>query len=560
MTLLTKITLIFCGLFLSCINSFSNTLSESELLRMLDDAVTQRDKFVKEKEDKINSLRTLYARAHPATRYDIAEDLFYEYWGYDTDSARYYSNCCHEYAAYAQVDVEAKLQCADIYMARCLAVNGLYEESKQILNPIEKELYPQNRLSYWTARCELNVWEAALSDINKFESNFVLSARACRDSILACDNLDPSRRIYETSLNYSANDLQEKKTLLINTTDTISISNPYLRYLANDLAGIYKMQNMPDSARYFYALSAYSDLRQCVREHVSLRDLAVLLYEQGDVVRAYDYITLCMEDAEASGARLRSIELNKELPVIVNAYHKQVCQQRNRLTIGVLVLAILVALVVFELWRLYRIRRRLKEVNRRLRHYQDDLKQSKREVEKALQQMNKLNEELTESNLSLEESNRIKQTYVTQYMKQCSSNIAKIENYRMHIQKVAMTSNYAKLVSTIKETEIIENELEEFYRGFDETFLGLFPTFIDDFNALLRPEEQQPKPSDNRLTTELRIFALIRLGINDSEEIADFLRYSVKTIYNYRTRMRNKAIGSRKELEAEVMNIGSANS
>ena len=142
-------------------------------------------------------------------------------------------------------------------------------------------------------------------------------------------------------------------------------------------------------------------------------------------------------------------------------------------------------------------------------------------------------------------------------MKQCSATIAKIENYRLMLQKTALSSNYGKLVSTIKETNVIDKELEEFYRSFDETFLRLFPTFITDFNALLRPDEQLPIPESNRLSTELRIFALIRLGINDSEEIADFLRYSIKTIYNYRTRIRNKARCDRNELEGELMKIGS---
>jgi len=560
MNLYYKIILTF-GLILCTFNSsFSNALTETELLKKLDDAVAQRAEYIQQKEERIESLRKTLSHSHNGSRFELAEDLFYEFWGYNTDSARYYSNCCLEYAKLSKSDIDEYTQRANIFLARCYAINGLYEDSKQILLPIESQLYKNNRLEYWTTRCELSVWEARLSDINNVASSQELTARSYRDSILTCENLVPARRIYETTLNYLSEDWQEKRSLLLNTTDTISLENPYLRYLANDLADLYVQHNNTDSARYFYALSAYSDIKQCVREHASLSHLALLLFQKGDIHRAYNYVNICMEDAEASGAFLRSIELNKVLPVIVNAYHKQLAEQRNRLTNGVIILAILVAVIVFELWRLYRIRRRLKEVNKRLRQYQDNLKQSKLEVEKTLQKVNQLNEELKASNTSLEESNRIKQTYVTQYMKQCSSHIAKIENYRLHIQKVALTSNYAKLVSTIKETEIIENELEDFYRGFDETFLGLFPTFIDDFNALLRPEEQQPKLSDNRLTTELRIFALIRLGINDSEEIADFLRYSIKTIYNYRTRMRNKAIGSRGELEAQVMEIGSANS
>lgn len=145
-------------------------------------------------------------------------------------------------------------------------------------------------------------------------------------------------------------------------------------------------------------------------------------------------------------------------------------------------------------------------------------------------------------------------------MKQFSESIDKIEAYQTMLQKVARTSNYAKLLQTIKDTEMLDREVEDFNLSFDKTFLGLFPTFIEDLNRLLKPEEQLHVPENNRLTTELRIFALVRLGISDSEEIASLLRYSVKTIYNYRTKIRNKAIGDRTLLEEQIKRIGMSES
>ena len=195
---------------------------------------------------------------------------------------------------------------------------------------------------------------------------------------------------------------------------------------------------------------------------------------------------------------------------------------------------------------LFYTHRRLRRARQRELAYHDDLRRSKMEVEQALRQVRQINSQL-------KESNQIKETYVTQYMKQYSAGIAKIEAYRLSLQKTALSSNYGKLLETIKDTR---EELDEFYRSFDETFLSLFPTFKADFNALLRPEEQLPEGDAGRLSTELRIFALIRLGFTDSEEIANFLRYSVKTIYNYRTKMRNKALGDRNQLEDKLMNIG----
>ncbi len=112
------------------------------------------------------------------------------------------------------------------------------------------------------------------------------------------------------------------------------------------------------------------------------------------------------------------------------------------------------------------------------------------------------------------------------------------------------------LFQLVKSTEVIDRTLREFYRHFDETFLSLFPHFVEDFNTLLRPNEQFPLPQQGHLSTELRIFALIRLGITDSEDIAHFLRLSVKTVYNYRTQTRNRALGDRDQLEQQVLLIG----
>jgi Tfp pilus assembly protein PilN len=256
-----------------------------------------------------------------------------------------------------------------------------------------------------------------------------------------------------------------------------------------------------------------------------------------------------MEDAKACGARLRTIQMAEDLPVILNAYHEKVNSQKRSLIYTINFLVALLLVLAFALYNLYKIQKRLKEARSQLLDYNESLRQSKHDIEQALLEVKKVNRDL-------KESNQIKQVYITNYMKQFSTGIAKLESYQQMIQKVAHSSNYGKLVQTIKDTQILDNELDVFYQSFDETFLGLFPTFVQDFNALLRPEERLPEPEGGRLSTELRIFALIRLGINDSEEIASFLRYSIKTIYNYRTKIRNKALGDRALLEEQLMGIG----
>ena len=177
--------------------------------------------------------------------------------------------------------------------------------------------------------------------------------------------------------------------------------------------------------------------------------------------------------------------------------------------------------------------------------------------------MQELNEELGQSNLKLKEANHsiaensyLKEEYIGRYMDQCSVYLEKMDNYRRSLGKIASSGNVEELYKHIKSTKFIEDELKDFYSNFDDTFLQLFPTFVDEFNALLAENEQIRPKSGERMNTELRIFALIRLGITDSVKIAQFLRYSVTTIYNYRTKVRNKAVGNRDELEKSIMQIG----
>lgn len=188
---------------------------------------------------------------------------------------------------------------------------------------------------------------------------------------------------------------------------------------------------------------------------------------------------------------------------------------------------------------------------------------ARREVLDANKRLKELNDELNSSNAQLKDANRsiaensyLKEEYIGRYMDQCSVYLEKMDNYRRSLGKIASAGKVEELYQHIKSTKFIEEELRDFYENFDNTFLQLFPTFVDDFNTLLTDEEQIHLKGNERMNTELRIFALIRLGITDSVKIAQFLRYSVTTIYNYRTKVRNKAKGDRELLENEVFKIG----
>ncbi|MCQ2204745.1 MAG: DUF6377 domain-containing protein [Bacteroidales bacterium] len=518
------------------------------LLDRLDEVVANRNQYIQQKENEIKEMKVLLQRSPLNARYEVCDVLCNLYMVSNTDSARHYSELCLAFAKKAEWCSDVRLQGAHIKLAHCMAINGLYEQAKEKLKEVEGNLYNENKLSYYRVLTQVYIWEAEFSTLPDAYQRTEDKVFQCRDSVLFYET-EKVHQIHTAAIIKAYTDNAESNRMLLPILDTMSYDNPNLRFIANTVASNFDTLGDNDSSCYYYALSAISDVSQGVMEHTSLRRLAVKLFAKGEITRAYNYINVCMEDAKVCGARLRTIQMADDLPVILNTYQETVSKQKFSLEIIIAVLAILLFVVAYSLYKIYKIQNRLKVAQAKLLRSNDDLRQSKRLLEQALQEVQLVNRDL-------KESNQIKEVYITNYMKQFSEGIAKLESYQQMLLKVAHTSNFGKLVQTIKNTEILDHELDVFYQSFDETFLGLFPTFVKDFNTLLRPEEQLSEPKERHLSTELRIFALIRLGINDSEDIASFLRCSVKTIYNYRTKIRNKALGDRALLEEQLMDIG----
>jgi len=203
-------------------------------------------------------------------------------------------------------------------------------------------------------------------------------------------------------------------------------------------------------------------------------------------------------------------------------------------------LAVLVLLFVYlykQLRRVYRIKEELSQTNAKLA---------------------RLNEELGEKNEQLSDSNAVKVQYIARFFDLCSMYIDKMDDYRKSLKKLAQDRKFDELNRRLKSTSMLEDEQDELYKNFDAIFLNLYPSFVEDFNALLTEDERIVLKQEDLLNKELRIYALLRLGITDSVKIASFLRCSLSTVYNYRTKVRNKAAISREEFEKMVMKIGTA--
>ncbi len=340
--------------------------------------------------------------------------------------------------------------------------------------------------------------------------------------------------------------------LITNYLQQHSEAEPHAEALfAYTLSESYRLLNERELQKQQLIISAIADMRSATLEYVSLRKLAIMLYEDGDIEHAYKYLKQCMEDAKMCNARLRQIEINDIFPVVNDIYLDTINRQQRSLKhyllfISILSIALLIAFIFATLQtkRAHKARKAEAEANIKLLDMNNELKS--------------LIDKLRLANAEISEASRLKEEYIGSYMDQCSLYIEKLDSYRKRLNKMLTSGNTADFKTLLKSTSMIDDELKGFYEHFDQTFLRLFPTFVEDFNALLIDGEEVKPKAEGRLNTELRIFALIRLGITDSTKIAQFLRYSVTTIYNYRTRIRNKARSDRNALEKELMNIGSA--
>jgi DNA-binding CsgD family transcriptional regulator len=291
-------------------------------------------------------------------------------------------------------------------------------------------------------------------------------------------------------------------------------------------------------------------------DQASLLSLADLLNADGDFDRSYRYIRFTWDCNNRFNTRMRSWQITPILNVIEKNYQGAVEHNTKVLRMSIIVVSILAVLLLGVLFFLHRRNRQLDLARNDLKNSNDELATANRRLATQTEELSSLNSELSTLNSQLSETNRVKEEYIGRFMSLCSQYIDKLDNYRKMVNKKMKNKELEELFRLSKSTELKEKELEELYQNFDSVFLHLFPNFVNEFNALLQPEMQVRPKEENRLTTEIRIFALIRLGIEDSSKIAEFLHYSVNTIYNYRARIKNGAIDNRESFERRIKQLG----
>ena len=543
-----KVILIFVTIVLSGLLYAKDNKSTDALLREIDGIIKNRQTYGAEKEARIADLKKLLVEAaSDEQRYGFCGRLFDEYRAYNLDSPFVYAQRKEELAH--RLNKLDYLDDSAMNMAEVMGTTGMYKEALELLGKIDKKTLPDYLYGYYYHLYRTIyglMGDYAVTE--KAKKEYYRMTDLYRDSLLqinASDSLGHALVMADKYIVHARYD--EAIDMLMEYYSKPSLDDHAQAMITYTISEGCRLKGDKQGQKHYLALSAIADLKSAVKEYVSLRKLASLVYEAGDIDRAYNYLKCSLEDATLCNARLRTLEISQVFPIIDQAYQLKTKRQQQEMKVSLICISLLSVFLLVAIFFVYKqmkkvaaARREVVDTNTLLQELNEELHDS--------------NSQLKEMNHTLSEANYIKEEYIGRYMDQCSTYLDKMDLYRRSLNKIAAAGRVEELYKAIKSSQFLDEELKEFYANFDVTFLQLFPSFVEEFNALLT-EPMQPKPGE-QLNTELRIFALIRLGITDSTKIAQFLRYSVTTIYNYRTRVRNKAVGERDEFEAKVMQIG----
>lgn len=549
-----KKSLIFI-LFLFSISDVFPKISQDTTLLSLYKLMEYKEIYKMEKEERISEIKKMLGTPDitPEQRYNINLKLYNEYKTYISDSAIYFvrqNTAIAEALNHPVWIYESKLDLVSLYI-----IAGMYIDGINILKSINTKNFPDWLLvKYYDCYKQLYNY---YSNNNPYTLIYAEKSKLYRDSLLSVLDKESNhyKIVYAEKLD-DENKLVEARLILeqlLNHTESDTHEKAVLAYA---LANIYKKEGNIGLQKHYYATSAICDIKNVIKENASMQALASILYETGEVEKAYACIKSSMEDAMFCNARLRTYEVSQIFPIIDSAYQENVNKQKSELQLFLILVSILSIFLIVAVIYVYRQMKRVARIRKEL--YQTNLKLNElnTDLQSTVDKLNEVNKELSDVNNQLSDANQIKEAYIGHFLDLCSTYINKLEKYQNTLNKKAVEKKLDELYKILKSREMIDNELKELYDNFDNIFLHLYPNFVDDFNSLLVKDERFILKPNELLNVELRIFALIRLGITDSSKIANFLHYSANTIYSYRTRVRNKAAVPREEFESLVMKIG----
>ena len=476
---------------------------DNEKLRDLDKALSKD--FTSKKVEQLDSLKK--AVGQHKDKWEGYHELASRYSNFNTDSALSYAIKARNEATKDHEVRKSNIQIASLYNSSLMTYKEAYQIFKEI--PLDSADLSFKK-DYYTLGVQLYRNLEELAPYDSLRRYYAHRKREFRDSVL---KIMPNEKFIRANELLDAGDPKGVIDLFkdVATNPNIELYNGAPYHL---LAKAYRRLGDKDREIEFLALAAKSDIENGVKEYLALPELALALYEEGDVGRAYRYMKRSNDDAKSCNARVRIFDMTEAVSVISDAYSSH--QKSWQAIMTSLLIAVCILLFVTCVSLIY--------------------------ARKHNRMLSEARSKLEESNRKLETAGNVREKYVRRFMNLSREYIEYLNSYRASLFKTASKRNFDTLYNAIKSTRIIDQTTSTFYSSFDKAFLELYPDFVNEFNSLLRHEERIELKEEETLNTELRIFALMKLGIRESAEIAKFLNCSQSTVYNYRTRYRAKAL------------------
>ncbi len=516
----------------------SNLLSQNldSIINELESKMRNYKAYDLEKEQRINALIEKDKKSNNLNeQYRINNAIFEEYQFYSFNQALQYIEKNVEIGGKLHNNV--LLDEAILKMGLLLVNTGRFKESIDALSEINRNSLPESLINdYFIAHKEGYSGLAYNTAVNSNKLIYSELYTAYQDSLYSRlkPNSEEALRLKEKEFRDSR-DLDMAFKINGQRLEKVQIGSRLFSLITFERSLLYELNNELTKQKEYLTLSAISDIQASVKDNASMGILAKILFTEGDIDRAHHYINFSYNDAEFYNSRLRFVDIANNMPLITKAYEQKTAKQKRKLEYSLLFISVL---AVFLLIAIYTVYKQVKKVS----VAKDKLKIANDKLLDFNHKLNTSNEELKSLYLELSEVDKIKEHYIGNFLNLYSEYITKLDVYRKLVSKYVNANQMNALLKLSKSKQLIDEELQIFNKNFDSSFLHIYPNFVADVNKLLKPEDQIELKNKEDLNTELRILALIKLGITNSSRIAKILRYSVNTIYNYRASINKSAI------------------
>ena len=518
----------------------------TRLYQTLDSLIAQYDQLTAEKERRVAAIKdgVKGIALTPEQQYDLNQRLYDEYVAYKFDSAFYYIE--KNVTALRESGDRERFAASAVRMAHILAVTGLFDRARRLLDQVNPEsISDQQKMAYYTQQSELNLYRSEMAQFTSYFYDYIKRAQYYRQLVIQIAPKDSYDYIFNKATYICENDETDQAIeMLEKYMVKLEEGTRIYSIVTSTLAYFYQRKQMTEQQERYLLLSAISDERGAIRENNSLRSLSEILMARGDNDDAYRYLYQAISEARFYGSRIRMMQVGRMAPQILQLYdaERTQTQQRTNLFLAIIsfISLILAGIIIYTLI-LYRKKHaaglQIIEMNKVLAHH---------------------TEEIENVNTQMKEANRIKEEYIGRFLELSSVLLSNNEQRMKQLNRLARDRKLEELYAELKSSEAINSGIRMFHHNFDNAFLNIYPNFLSEVNKLLTPENRFAIEGEGtaakRLTTELRILALIRLDITDNMKIADILRSSITTIYTYRSKLKARAV-SKDTFEDDIRKI-----